>query len=162
MVDINITVSGRYTGTVKINAWLLNKRTNIAAGLREAGAIVANQTRLNLKGPSHTKARLLGRHGEGESIYLTKGKYKGWVNNPFPGVLTNTLNRRIFAIMDSDGLACRVGTNVKYARIHEFGGMAGRGHKTRIPARPYLAPAFHKVHKRVFEIFRTKVMKAIR
>ena len=25
-----------------------------------------------------------------------------------------------------------------YAAIHQFGGMTGRGHKTRIPARPYL------------------------
>lgn len=31
-----------------------------------------------------------------------------------------------------------VGTNVKYAAIHQFGGMAGRGRKVRIPARPYV------------------------
>lgn len=31
-----------------------------------------------------------------------------------------------------------VGTNVKYAAIHQFGGRAGRGHKAQIPARPFL------------------------
>ncbi len=32
----------------------------------------------------------------------------------------------------------QVGTNVIYARIHQFGGKAGRGRKVTIPARPYL------------------------
>ena len=31
-----------------------------------------------------------------------------------------------------------VGTNLHYARIHQLGGRAGRGHKLKIPARPYL------------------------
>ena len=29
-----------------------------------------------------------------------------------------------------------------YARIHEFGGRTGRGHRTRLPARPYIRPSF--------------------
>ncbi|MCX6062221.1 MAG: phage virion morphogenesis protein [Campylobacterales bacterium] len=31
-----------------------------------------------------------------------------------------------------------VGTNLKYAAIHQFGGMAGRGRKVKIPARPFM------------------------
>ncbi len=31
-----------------------------------------------------------------------------------------------------------VGTNVVYAAIHQFGGMAGRGRKVKIPIRPFL------------------------
>jgi phage virion morphogenesis protein len=31
-----------------------------------------------------------------------------------------------------------VGTNKKYAAIHQFGGKAGRGRKVTIPARPFL------------------------
>ena len=31
---------------------------------------------------------------------------------------------------------------IPYARIHEFGGQAGRGLKTTIPKRPYITPAF--------------------
>ena len=29
-------------------------------------------------------------------------------------------------------------TNLRYARIHQLGGRAGRNHRSRIPARPYL------------------------
>jgi phage virion morphogenesis protein len=32
----------------------------------------------------------------------------------------------------------RIGSNKPYAAIHQFGGQAGRNHKVRIPARPYL------------------------
>lgn len=31
-----------------------------------------------------------------------------------------------------------IGTNLRYAAIQQLGGMAGRGHKSKIPARPYL------------------------
>lgn len=34
-----------------------------------------------------------------------------------------------------------VGPTTVYARIQEEGGMAGRGHRSRIPKRPYLRPA---------------------
>lgn len=32
----------------------------------------------------------------------------------------------------------KAGTHMEYAAIHQFGGMAGRGKKVRIPARPFL------------------------
>lgn len=44
-----------------------------------------------------------------------------------------------------------LGSNLVYAAIHQFGGMAGRGHKTKIPARPYIGhrpeniPRYEKV-----------------
>lgn len=38
----------------------------------------------------------------------------------------------------SDRTSARVGTNLVYGAIHQFGGQAGRGHATTIPARPYL------------------------
>jgi phage gpG-like protein len=37
-----------------------------------------------------------------------------------------------------------IGTNSDYGRIHELGGFAGRGHKSLIPARPFLLPALLK------------------
>lgn len=51
------------------------------------------------------------------------------------GLLQGTIDTEI----NSKGV--RVGSikgNVPYARIHQKGGMAGRNHKVRIPARPYL------------------------
>ena len=46
--------------------------------------------------------------------------------------LRNSISARV------GGSKVAVGTNVVYARIHQFGGQAGRGKKVRIPARPYL------------------------
>lgn len=37
-----------------------------------------------------------------------------------------------------DGSSVEVGTNLVYAAIHQFGGQAGRGRRTTIPARPFL------------------------
>lgn len=39
---------------------------------------------------------------------------------------------------DYDGTQAVVGSNKEYAAIHQFGGMAGRGRKVEIEARPYL------------------------
>ena len=39
------------------------------------------------------------------------------------------------------GWRMKMGSDVPYARIHELGGWTGRGHKTKIPKRPYLRPA---------------------
>lgn len=38
----------------------------------------------------------------------------------------------------ADAKSAAVGTNKKYAAIHQFGGRAGRGRKVNIPARPFL------------------------
>jgi phage gpG-like protein len=41
-------------------------------------------------------------------------------------------------------VSAEIGSEVPYAAIHEFGGMAGRGKTVNIPARPYLQPAAEK------------------
>jgi phage gpG-like protein len=51
-----------------------------------------------------------------------------------------------------------IGSNVSYAAIHEFGGMAGRGLRSKIPARPYLRPS---VENNIIELNRI-IQKAIR
>lgn len=43
---------------------------------------------------------------------------------------------------DAQGLKMKFGTDVVYSRIHELGGIAGRG--ANIPKRPYFAPALKK------------------
>jgi phage virion morphogenesis protein len=52
---------------------------------------------------------------------------------------SGTLHNRIHYQADGTRVIIGVGGSLAYARIHQFGGMAGRGHKVRIPARPYLA-----------------------
>ena len=49
---------------------------------------------------------------------------------------TGRLKRSISVRASSDKVV--VGTNVVYAAIHHFGGQAGRGHKVKIPARPFM------------------------
>lgn len=35
-------------------------------------------------------------------------------------------------------MSMRLGTSIRYGRIHEYGGFAGRKGSAKIPARPYL------------------------
>lgn len=46
--------------------------------------------------------------------------------------LKNSINGRIL----NDTVS--IGVNLPYAAIHEYGGKAGRNHKVKIPARPYM------------------------
>lgn len=48
------------------------------------------------------------------------------------GILRNSINVRPGPQQVS------IGTNIVYAAIHQFGGKAGRGHKVKLPARPFL------------------------
>lgn len=67
------------------------------------------------------------------------------------GLLKSALNRMENAMIlqdsgrlassistDFDSTHAVIGTNVEYAAIHQFGGMAGRGRKVKIEARPFL------------------------
>lgn len=48
------------------------------------------------------------------------------------GRLRNSITSR------HDATQAVIGTNVVYAPIHQFGGQAGRGRRTNVPARPFL------------------------
>ena len=52
--------------------------------------------------------------------------------------LTDKGTLRRSMTVDADSKSVRVGTNVIYAGIHQFGGKAGRRRKVNIPARPFL------------------------
>ena len=51
---------------------------------------------------------------------------------------TGRLRGSIAHTLSDGGRGVEVGTNVVYAAIHQLGGRAGRGRRTKIPARPYL------------------------
>lgn len=55
-----------------------------------------------------------------------------------------------------------LGSRVPYARIHEYGGMAGRGRSVRIPARPYLRPALKKREGRIKDIYANRIQGALK
>lgn len=62
-----------------------------------------------------------------------EGKWPGMILQKSQGGLADSISSEY-----GDDYAV-VGTNKKYAAIHQFGGPAGRGKKVNIPARPYLA-----------------------
>ena len=90
--------------------------------------------------------RLMGRDGEGNrrgisSILTRDGNLRARARRRLEGGLailqdTGTLRGSIRA---SPGrYSVTIGSVLEYAAIHQFGGMAGRGKKVRIPARPFL------------------------
>jgi len=74
------------------------------------------------------------------AIVGKKGKYKASFEKELKSrkilQLSGQLAASIVEAVDANSAA--VGTNKKYARIHQLGGMAGRGRKVKIPARPFL------------------------
>ena len=67
---------------------------------------------------------------------------------------TGTLRRSITKTVDisSDRVLAQIGTNIKYAAIHEYGGMTGRNRSVKMPERPYLRPSVEEKRPRVLEL----------
>jgi phage gpG-like protein len=71
------------------------------------------------------------------------------------GNLMNSVLQSIEAKIDGDSLTVSIGSELPYARIHEYGGFAGRkgpfkkrtGHRPYIKPRPYLRPATNDLQK---------------
>lgn len=55
----------------------------------------------------------------------------------------------------------KLGTNVEYASIHEFGGRTGRGRSFIMPARPFLQPAIEENRKKLFDILSRAINKEL-
>lgn len=56
----------------------------------------------------------------------------------YGGVLQLSGNLRARIVTSSSKNEASIGSNMPYAAIHQFGGMTGRNHKTKIEARAYL------------------------
>jgi phage gpG-like protein len=71
------------------------------------------------------------------------------------GNLMNSVLQSIETKVDGDSLTVSIGSELPYARIHEYGGFAGRkgpfkkrtGHRPYIKPRPYLRPAINDLQK---------------
>lgn len=71
------------------------------------------------------------------------------------GDLMNSVLQSIQTTVDNEGLKVSIGSNLKYAAIHEYGGYAGRrgpfkkkdGKRPYLPARPYLHPAIYDLQQ---------------
>jgi phage gpG-like protein len=71
------------------------------------------------------------------------------------GNLMNSVLQSIETRIDGQSLTVSIGSKLNYARIHEYGGFAGRrgpykkkdGHRSYIRPRPYLRPAINDLQK---------------
>jgi len=87
-----------------------------------------------------------GSAGEGSSSDLLTSR---------SGNLLNSVLNSIQVSPDGQSLAVSIGSELPYARIHEYGGFAGRrgpykrkdGHRSYIRPRPYLRPAINDLQK---------------
>lgn len=66
-----------------------------------------------------------------------------------PAIITGTLRRSVIGSGPADEGGGRWVATVRpttvYARIQEMGGRAGRGHRSKLPPRPYVAPAVREL-----------------
>ena len=92
--------------------------------------------------PTEDKTTAVRRDARGRILKGSGKKIKG---NRGGKTLTDTARLRgsIDSAVAGDTVlvganTVKLGSNFKYARIHQMGGKAGRGHKVTIPARPYL------------------------
>jgi HK97 gp10 family phage protein len=69
------------------------------------------------------------------------------------GLLFDRVLRRIDGEVAAGIYQARVYPSTVYARIQELGGIAGRGHRSHLPPRPYVRPAVEAVRDRVLEAF---------
>ena len=76
----------------------------------------------------------------GKNPYTKKGHLRNSAAARMSGAKILRNKGRLLRSIHSEHSAthAEVGTNLIYAAIHQFGGMAGRGRKVKIPARPYL------------------------
>jgi phage gpG-like protein len=69
-----------------------------------------------------------------------------------PSLISGNLMRSIAVDGPSSSLGvhrAQIGPTAIYGRIQELGGATGRGHRTQLPARPYVAPAWQAVEPAV-------------
>ena len=138
---------------------------DLRPAMRDIGGLLEKETNDNFRAqgrpswPRLSQAtilnRLMGKDREGRSkgiasILRKDGNLRASAQRKLDGGLailqdTGVLRGSIRVYSEKNSVtigAARVktkaGTPMEYAAIHQFGGMAGRGKKVRIPARPFL------------------------
>lgn len=107
--------------------------------------------------------------------YIVKNKLSGQVLKKKTGTLSGSIDREEYLMGDS--AVGRVGSNLKYARIHEIGGIIhatntpylkflvdGRwimAEQVKVPAQPYIWPSFTESSKKIGDILGKKFIADI-
>jgi len=121
----------------KLKTWAKNSPEAIERGLNKAAVeIIATARSQHLSGPK-----------------MARGKTGGFLRSTLAaptGTLKRSLTKRVS--VTAGKIIAQVGSNLKYARIHEYGGRAGRNQSVPIPERPYLRPSVDSQRKRTLQI----------
>lgn len=117
-------------------------------GIAEAEAALGRLATTDLEALAYTVGELI-ESSTGERIATEKTSPEGepWADWS-PAHAATRQPRHSLLVQDNhlltsvqnltQGTTVRVGSNMIYAAIHQFGGKAGRGRKVTIPARPYM------------------------
>lgn len=127
MIDIKIDHSGIATALQRV----IQATQQRAPLMRNIAAIMADAVEENFAQEGRPKWQGLAPSTIAQR--RKRGKWPGQILRVSSGGLAQSMSQH------SDNDSAVVGTNKKYAAIHQFGGMAGRGRKVNIPARPFLA-----------------------
>lgn len=138
---------------LRFDQYAARLREAAVAGMDMAANEVANQVRVNLSKPGRFKS-FATQASKKDKAYVRK---YGFVDAPggMPRLRTGNLRRSVTWDRPR-ALARRIGPgqSVKYGRIHELGGVAGKGGSSvYIPARPYLRPALATAGPRAARLF---------
>lgn len=129
---------------------LARVRTHMQPKFAEVGNIITNATdqAFEEEGPNWRPLAVSTYHLGYTNLGRSKSKKthtkKGKVTRGFERYIANKkILQRSGRLRDSITVHATdtdvtVGTNLPYAAVHQFGGMAGRGRKVKIPSRPYL------------------------
>ena len=116
----------------EVNKKLLDLATrgeNLRPLMKNIAGIFAYSTEENFKVEGRPKWQDLAESTKKQR--KKKGTYPGLILQ-----VTGQLASLVNTYYDDDSAV--IGSNLDYAAIHQLGGQAGKGHKTEIPARPYL------------------------
>lgn len=157
---IEITIGGNKKESVKLAAFRRELIPSLKRGINRATMILAREIKQQLSlGGTYPRGR-----ASRKKLGLPLSEYT--VN---PGihlrVVTNALRSSWLAkpaVAISGGVEGRVTTRSLYARIHEYGGKAGRGRRITIPKRPYVAPAIKAKGSEAAQAIVTEITKPLR
>ncbi|WP_027416212.1 phage virion morphogenesis protein [Aneurinibacillus terranovensis] len=156
---------------LKKGAVIVMKRAKLKLGTYQPGWPALKPETVRKKHMSKTQAGRLTRAGR---RYLREhGSWGTGGNDDSPLVDKGHLKQAIttdFSELDQGvayvGVAAGSGENgsstADYAKIHEFGGMAGRGHRVHVPARPFLRPSLEESKEQIKDAVAQAIVEELR
>lgn len=151
MVALAVTVDDTQ---VKAMLTRLSQRMgNLTPVMRKIGSTLKNDAIGNFKGQHApdgtpwkslslaTKIARANRLSGGKDIYTKKRTVRKGaqrIMDSAQALLDTGILRASINVLDTTPSSVTIGSRLKYAAIHQFGGKAGRGKKVTIPARPFI------------------------